>query len=135
MTAIKPTFQALAHPDLLRKCLHGQTQNVNESFNNVVWTRVPKNVFAGLDTLELGIRDAAVVFNDGNVGRLRILQEFGVADLGRHTITALQRFDKVRLRQAELAAEAMTKVNRIKKRRQLLGEEVEDDPQYIPGGF
>jgi hypothetical protein len=44
---IKPIFQSLAHPDLLKKCLHGRTQNPNESFNNVIWTRIPKNVFVG----------------------------------------------------------------------------------------
>ena len=44
MMAIKPVYQDLAHRDLLKKCLTGKTQNVNESFNNVVWTRVPKNV-------------------------------------------------------------------------------------------
>lgn len=28
---IKPTFNALSYPSLLRKCLHGKTLNVNES--------------------------------------------------------------------------------------------------------
>ncbi|KAG8332497.1 hypothetical protein J6590_108235 [Homalodisca vitripennis] len=38
---IKPTYKDLANPDLLRKCSHGKTQNVNESFNSVLWTRIP----------------------------------------------------------------------------------------------
>lgn len=135
MTAIKPVYQALSHPDLLRKCLHGKTQNVNESLNNVVWSRIPKNVFVGKDTLELGVRDAVIVSNDGNVGRIKVLQELGLSDVGKNTITALQKFDVVRLRQAELAAEAMTKESRVKKRRLLLGETEGDDEQYIPGGF
>lgn len=53
MEAIRPVFKDLIHPTLLRRCLQGKTQNVNESFNNVVWSRLPKNVFVGLKTLEL----------------------------------------------------------------------------------
>ena len=54
MEIIKPTYRDLAHPDLLKKCLHGQTQNPNESFNNLIWTRIPKNVFVGRKTLKWG---------------------------------------------------------------------------------
>ncbi|GFU44204.1 uncharacterized protein TNCV_686181 [Trichonephila clavipes] len=35
--AMRPIFRDLSHPDLLKKCLHGKTQNPNESFHNVVW--------------------------------------------------------------------------------------------------
>ena len=38
-------FNRLRDEELLRKCLHGKTQNVNESFNGIVWTRCPKRVF------------------------------------------------------------------------------------------
>lgn len=58
MKVIKPTFEALAKTDLLRKCLHGKTQNVNESGNNVIWSRVPKKNFVRLNTLEFGVCDA-----------------------------------------------------------------------------
>uniref|UniRef100_A0A1B6GFF5 Uncharacterized protein n=1 Tax=Cuerna arida TaxID=1464854 RepID=A0A1B6GFF5_9HEMI len=100
-----------------------------------MWSRISKKMFVGLDTLKLGFRDAVIVFNDMNIGRVRVLQELGVSDLGKNTITALQKFDVVRLRQAERAAEAMTKESRVKKRIQLLGETVEDDDQYVQGGF
>ena len=30
MEAIKPIYRDLSQPDLLKKCLHGKTQNVNE---------------------------------------------------------------------------------------------------------
>ncbi|GFT12206.1 uncharacterized protein TNCV_4004871 [Trichonephila clavipes] len=35
-------FGDLTAKELLLKCLHGRTQNPNESFNNCVWNRVPK---------------------------------------------------------------------------------------------
>lgn len=97
MISIKPVYKAVADPNLLRKCLHGKTQNINESFNNVLWTRAPKKGFVGLDTLKFGVRDAVITFNDRMVGRLRVMQELGVCDLDNHTVTALKRFDAVRL--------------------------------------
>ncbi|GFT74704.1 uncharacterized protein TNCV_562561 [Trichonephila clavipes] len=39
-------FRDLTAKELLLKCLHGRTQNPNESFNNCVWNRVPKKTFA-----------------------------------------------------------------------------------------
>ena len=44
---IRGIYQALGDPVLLKKCLHGKTQNANESFNNKVWCRCPKRVFVG----------------------------------------------------------------------------------------
>ncbi|MBS0018947.1 MAG: hypothetical protein KFE20_00220 [Candidatus Sulcia muelleri] len=44
MEAIRPVFKDLVNPTLLRRCLHGKIQNVNESFNNVVWSRLPKMI-------------------------------------------------------------------------------------------
>ena len=33
---LKPTFKELSNEKLLRKCLHGLTQNQNESFNRTI---------------------------------------------------------------------------------------------------
>ncbi|GFV32345.1 uncharacterized protein TNCV_1676311 [Trichonephila clavipes] len=49
--AIRPIFRYLSDPELLKKCLHGNTQNPNESINNVIWSRVPKKTFVHLETL------------------------------------------------------------------------------------
>lgn len=60
MEEIKPVYRGLAHPDLLRKCLNGKTQNVNEAFNSTIWIRAPKNVFLGFKTLQLSVSDAVI---------------------------------------------------------------------------
>lgn len=75
---IKPTFRDLAESALLEKCLHGRTLNINESFNSVVWTRVPKVNFVGIQTLNLGTYDAVICYNEGNKGRLKVLEDLGV---------------------------------------------------------
>ena len=65
--AIKPVFQDLANIELLKKCLHGRTQNPNESVNNVIWNRLPKTVFVGNKTLHFGAYEAIASFNDGYI--------------------------------------------------------------------
>ena len=39
---LKPIFAELSDETLLEKCLHGKTQNQNESFNPMIWDRIPK---------------------------------------------------------------------------------------------
>ena len=46
-TLIEPIFRDLSSDDLLTKCLHGQTQNCNEAFNGVLWSKCPKQVYVG----------------------------------------------------------------------------------------
>ncbi|GBM93274.1 hypothetical protein AVEN_168040-1 [Araneus ventricosus] len=68
----------LCDQKLLKKCLHGKTQNCNESFNNVVWSIVPKETFVELQTLRLGINIAIILFNSGFAGLLPVFQKLGV---------------------------------------------------------
>ena len=51
--AIKPVYADLTKADILQKCLHGLTENPNESFNSTIWEKAPKTVYCGLDTLEI----------------------------------------------------------------------------------
>ena len=55
---IKPILVELSNDSLLQKCLHGKTQNQNESFNGTIWRRVPKHTYVGLRQFELGVYDA-----------------------------------------------------------------------------
>lgn len=51
----------------LRKCLHGLTQNQNESFNNLIWMHAPKSNYCGLAKMEFAVYDALANFN-GKMG-------------------------------------------------------------------
>ena len=55
---IAPIFQDLSSKDLLRKCLHGTTQNNNEALNGIIWLKCPKEVYVERFTLELGVCSA-----------------------------------------------------------------------------
>ena len=42
---IAPIPQDLSSNDLLRKCLHGTTQNNNEALNAIIWLKCPKEIY------------------------------------------------------------------------------------------
>ncbi|KAG8274522.1 hypothetical protein J6590_106009, partial [Homalodisca vitripennis] len=71
-----------------------------------------------LDIVELDVTDAGIVFNDGNLRR--VLQELIVSDLGTNIITAVHKFNVVRLRLAERATEAMTKETEKRQRQSIM---------------
>ncbi|OXU24294.1 hypothetical protein TSAR_006167 [Trichomalopsis sarcophagae] len=48
LNEIEDGFKKLSEPEFLRKCLGGQTQNANESFNNILWNISPKTGWKGL---------------------------------------------------------------------------------------
>ena len=59
---IKPLFTELSKLELLEKCMLGATQNQNESFNGIVWTRCPKTGFCGIEIVEIVAYLAAIHF-------------------------------------------------------------------------
>ncbi|GFV58637.1 uncharacterized protein TNCV_53851 [Trichonephila clavipes] len=105
----------LANPELLKKCLHGGTQNPNESVNNVIWSRVPKKTFVQLEVLSLGTYDAVSSFNMGNVLKLEILSKMCI-EPGDYTVQAMECLDKQRLLRAKYYCLQKTKEVRKEKR-------------------
>lgn len=138
MNAVKGIYRDLADPELLKKCLHGRTQNANESFNSVVWSKIPKNTFVRLNTLKLGVYDAVLSFNDGFYSKLDIYKKLGLT-FCRRSVLALKEFDRVRVRKADKAAKNMTKEARTVRRlkRKALEDEYEavEESAYGAGMF
>ena len=57
---MQPVFDALADDELLSKCFHGDTQNPNETFNKIVWTRFPKFIYVSRSIIQLGVNSAVL---------------------------------------------------------------------------
>ena len=62
-----------SHKDLgskavLSKCLHRETQNVNESLNNLIWTWCPKRIYIGNFVLKTALASATICYNNGVQG-------------------------------------------------------------------
>ena len=71
-------YADLTKVDTLQKCIHGLTQNPNESFNSTIWERAPKTVCRGLDTLELAGYDAVANYNYGRKATIDILKHLNI---------------------------------------------------------
>ena len=75
---VYPIYKDLTKPELLRKCLHGKTQNANESLNGMIWERLPKIRYCGLPKLEMGVFDAVSNFNYGSKASMDIFKYFNI---------------------------------------------------------
>lgn len=138
LLAIKPIFRDLSKPQLLKKCLHGQTQNPNESFNSVIWKRMPKTEFVGIKTLKFGTADAVITFNEGSIAKSSVLKRLG-CNISSNTVEGLKSIDRERIYKSENAVLQLTKEARMKKRNMKRKredkEEQNDNPEYGPGLF
>lgn len=138
MKAIKPIFQDLSNPLLLQKCLHGRTQNAKESLNNLIWTRIPKNVFVHRKTLEFGVYEAVSTFNLGNITKCLVFEKIGL-EPGLNCVSALKS-DEQRIKSAEKSIQEIYKRCRQHSQtaRKVLEDQYEeqedpDDPAYGAG--
>ena len=95
MTEMKSVFRELADPDLLKNCLHGGTQNPKESLHNVIWIRLPKNVFIGISILHIGVYNAVATFNKGNIVKCLVLKKIGL-----NCVSVMEKLDEVRVNRA-----------------------------------
>ncbi|GFY06476.1 uncharacterized protein TNCV_412261 [Trichonephila clavipes] len=111
---VKKVFRDLTEKDLLKKCLHGRTQNPNESFNKCIWEQIPKTVFVGIETLKFGAMDAVICFNDGYVSRIKVFEALGIKP-GYNTERALLIIDK-RIFEAERIVNKVSLEARNKKK-------------------
>lgn len=112
--AILPCFEALSDLDLLRRCLHGGTQNRNEALNALIWQRATKETHSGLPVVELATFLAVAHFNDGAVSLITILKELGIAP-GVHCVAACSKLDYNRIRHSRRKSSEAAK----KRRKQL----------------
>ena len=62
---IQPVFEDLADEELLKRCLHGKTQNVNENLNKLIRDRCSKEYFVDRYTVEEAAWSALSYLNDG----------------------------------------------------------------------
>ena len=71
-------FEQLSDENLLRKCLHGETQNVNEGINNIIWSKCPKYIYVSRKVLQICVNSAVLAFNEGALGVEMVLKYFNI---------------------------------------------------------
>ncbi|XP_065645296.1 uncharacterized protein LOC136075787 [Hydra vulgaris] len=132
---ILPIFKELQSDQLLNKCLHGETQNANESLNSIIWTMIPKNVFVSRQTLEMGVSSAVLQFNEGCTDITNVFKAFGL--LGKFTLKKSVKQDVSRVRRM-LRKDLIEIKNQQKRLRRIHKGTLDKEEQmnsYIPGEF
>lgn len=135
--AIMPIYQRLSNSELLSRCLNGGTQNDNESFHHLLWTKCPKSKFCGLNKLKLGIFQAVSTFNHGIFHSFsNQLKHIGVKP-NTASIKFFKSLDQKRLHNS--ARRCLEKSRRFLERSRKVKEEEEkkkaEGLTYQPGGF
>ena len=98
----------MSDEELLKKCLHGKTQNNNESLNRVIWKKCPKDVFVGRATLEIGVASDVLNFNDGSSGVLNVLNSLKI-EPGKFNTEFCGKRDSERVTKMDLKSSGQTK--------------------------
>lgn len=130
--AILPVFQTLSQDSLLNTCLHGGTQNTNESFHNVIWQRCPKTIFVGKKRIQLAVDDATIVYNDGECGRFPVFEKLGM-EVGKWTKLCFQQLDRNRVRGVQIQALDVVKFARKTRTREAAEREEGREDFYLSG--
>lgn len=135
LEAIKPIYKDLSERSLLKRCLHGQTQNINECFNHIIWERIPKSIFVGIETLKMGVLDAVICFNEGTVTRCSVLEILGMTP-GENMRNGLVLIDSRRVAESDkwvlqATKEARTTKRNLKRKKEDKEGELQDE--YGPG--
>lgn len=132
---IEPIFKDLSNEVLLSRCSLGRTQNPNESFNGLIWKRLPKTVFSGIVTMRVGVYDAVLAYNKGALGKINVLRGLGLK-CSESVSVRLQRCDFKRVKEAEKKNEEEKKKKRKFQRiAKLKKDEAEKFKDYEPGMF
>ena len=95
--------------------MHGETQNVNESLNNLIWTKCLKQVYVGNSTLKMSLASAVINYNDRATELLPVFIKLGV-NCGFYTSAESKNKDVHRIKQSNHITEDSVKKRRKKLR-------------------
>ena len=71
---VKKAFVDLSKDSLMQRCVLGATQNQNESFNSIIWSRCPKTDFYSNEVVEMAAHLAVITFNSGRGALKQVLE-------------------------------------------------------------
>ena len=136
--SIKPLFERLSDATLLQKCLHGFTQNQNESLNKEIWSLCPKTEYVGARTIQTAVALAVSVWNNGWSSIQRIQKRLNltssiwlsklVKTLNSERLKAAHYRSLSRVKQAR-------KVRRRQRKKKYDLKKAEEGETYCPGAF
>ena len=135
---VKLIFEELSKDDLLDKCLDRKTQNQNESYNGMIWKRIPKDTFVKRTQFEIGVYDSVAHFNICNLATLLIYDKSDI-ERGYFTVLGCTEDNKYRMKNAKRLSSDKFKTRRrfLRGKRKSKGDitRVVEGEVYGPGEF
>lgn len=107
----RPIFDELSSNELLKKCLDSFTQNKNESFNAMIWERLPKTRYVGLIQLKLGVFNAVANFNIGRKASVMVYKQMQLVP-GRYIVLGCLKLNMKRINVSNYDCSGTTKKSR-----------------------
>ena len=77
----------------------------------MIWNRIPKNIFVGLDVLEFGVYDAVAHFNIGAEAAVSIFKELNL-DPGKYFLKGMRKINNEQIAKADFKAKEVNKKQR-----------------------
>ena len=122
---LRPIFEDLSKEELLKRCLHGKTQNALKLFVN-------------RQNIELGVNSAILQFNNDSRGIINVLEQFSIR-YGIYTNIGSSKKDETSIRWSSTKSSKARK----NKRKRLHGikkgvidkNNEQEKASYVPGGF
>jgi hypothetical protein len=128
-------IDSLTHPNLLKTCLRGATQNANESINSVVWSILPKSKYHGFRSIRGAAAVAALFFNRGRSGLLKFFDKIGISITGE-LLTAILGKDYKRIEKASTDIRQRDSITQNKRTQRFeKGASIEEETDYGAGMF
>lgn len=106
-----PVYKRMSDESLLKRMVHGGTQNNNECLNAMIWARCPKTSFMGLKRVQGSTARAVCAFNEGASEMLSVMNRMFI-DVALITLHLLSKKDERRMSQADAASTADSRFRR-----------------------
>ena len=98
-------YRRMADEALMKRLVHGGTQNTNECLNAMMWSRCPKTSFMGFRRGKGCVARAVSAFNEGANEIISVMSKLYV-DISTTTLQLLARKDERRMTSADAATAA-----------------------------
>jgi hypothetical protein len=147
------SFSVWIVEDVLKKVLHGSSQNPNASFHSVLWSMAPKRRYSSGAVLNLCVGLSVAVFNDGYQSLQKLLENlcgiywwiffnsfilYGIFCVGRSSSYfssfIFKRLDKDREEREKNKPQRKGRSKYAAKGHEKMNEMTTDDA-YIPGAY
>jgi hypothetical protein len=130
---LQKVYTDLTKRDLLIRCLHGKTQNTNESMNQLPWKKARKTEWCGYGTIQLVVYQSVLEFNEGAASQSRVFQLLNIEEGFYSRERALQRDRDREMRSERKALFLLPEIRREAKLKKVL--EAKQEKSYGSGKF